>query len=98
VRWLVLFGGIGVWLVHLTGAAALAPLACDDRWALWGIHGLTALTAVIVMGQLVLSYRMRLAGDQNMQFLSDVGVIVNVTNLLLILFEGSYVLFVRACG
>ena len=96
--WWWLFGGIFVWLVHLTATAALAPLTCDTRWVLWVIHALTGVCLGIAGLHAWFSWRLRLAGDEPRSFLADLGVIVNVTNLLLIALEGAFVIFIHPCA
>ncbi|MBA3655371.1 MAG: hypothetical protein H0W70_14405 [Actinobacteria bacterium] len=84
--------------MHLTGTAALAPLTCEHRSALWAMHGLTAATLVVVARHTLLSWRLRLGGGDARLFLARLGVILNVTNLALIALEGSFVLFVHPCA
>ena len=98
MMWWWLFGGIVVWLVHLTATAALAPLTCDSHSVLWVIHAVTVICLLVVAGHTRLSWRLRLAGGEPREFLADLGVIVNVTNLLLIALEGAFVLFIHPCA
>jgi hypothetical protein len=98
MMWWGLFGGIVVWLAHLTATAALAPLTCDTRSVLWVIHGVTAMCLLVTTWHTWFSWRLRFAGGEPRAFLSDLGVIVNVTNLALIALEGAFVLFVHPCA
>ena len=98
MMWWGLFGGIAVWLIHLSATAALASLTCDTRSMLWAIHAVTAACLIVVGGHTWFSWRLRFAGDEPRQFLGDLGVIVNVTNMTLIALEGAFVVFIHPCA
>jgi hypothetical protein len=96
--WWVLFGGIVIWLLHLSVTAALVPLACDHRSVLLAVHTITAACLAVTAGHTYFSWRLRIAGTEVRNFLADLGVIVNVTNMLLIALEGAFVLFIHPCA
>jgi hypothetical protein len=96
---------IAAWAVHLVGSSALARVACTHHLT-WVLHVLTAATALVCVGCGVVAWRLASApGDEEdgtpsgrTRFLGLFGLLVVAINLVLILLEGSYVLFLSSCG
>jgi hypothetical protein len=96
--WFAVFGGIAAWLLHLTAGASLVRLACDHHNALYVIHALTVGTALVTLTAMRLSWKLRTAPDEPRQFLGSLGLLIGATNVVLILLEGSFVLFLHPCA
>lgn len=95
-----LWGGIGLWMVHLTSVTALVGFACDED-ALWTIHLSTVVTAVLTVAVTALALRLRrvddgLAGEAH-GFLGTLAVWMNGFSLALIIGEGLPPLFLPPC-
>jgi hypothetical protein len=90
------------WTVHLTASSALATQLCAHSSLRWALHGITAATALVCIGcGLVGVAAWRRVRDEPgrgaVRFLGLLVAAVAVTNLVLILWEGSYTEFVPAC-
>lgn len=90
------------WTVHLTGEAALVRYVCEHHNVEWTMHALTAGTALVCVVCLAigLSYARRpagAAGNGAFRFLGVLAASVAFVNLLLIVWEGSYVPFLPLC-
>jgi hypothetical protein len=96
--WFAVFGGIAAWLIHLTAGAALIRLSCDHRDVLYVIHAVTAAAVMVTLVAMRLSWRLRTAPDDSRQFLGSLGLLIGGTNVVLILLEGSFVLFLSPCA
>jgi hypothetical protein len=93
---------IGAWIVHLTGEASLVRLACEHRGYEWVMHALTVGTALVCLA--CLAYGVSIArrplealGNGAFRFLGVLAASVAFVNLLLIVWEGSYVPFLPLC-
>ena len=96
--WIAALGGIAAWLVHLAAEASLVQLTCQHHGVIYAMHAITALTAAAAVACIALSWRLRLASDEPHQFVGSFGVAVGLVNLVLILLEGSFVLFIHTCA
>jgi hypothetical protein len=95
------------WSVEGGRSRAGASAACTHG-PTWPLHVATALTAAICLVALgaaliVLRHRADASSgsgslDGQLRFLGLLGVAAAVINLVLIVLEGSYVLFLRSCG
>ena len=95
--WIAIGGGIAAWAVHIVASASLVDLACEKR-AEWPLHALTAVCVVGALAALVVAIRLTRTPSPPWRFVGWVGVISSLANLLLILLEGSYVLFLKPCA
>ena len=112
VVWLAALIGIPAWIAHLTFLAAMVPYTDDHPGWDWTLHAATAVTALVTLAGAALCFDLwRRAGsvepdtdtaDLNpsalSRFIGFFGLATGVTNLVLILAEGSYVFFVRRGG
>jgi len=110
--WLAALIGIPAWIAHLTFLAAMVPYTDDHPEWDWTLHAATAVTALVTLAGAALCFDLwRRAGsvepdtdtaDLNpsalSRFIGFFGLATGVTNLVLILAEGSYVFFVRRGG
>ena len=99
---------IGAWMVHLTAESALTRFTCTRHSTRWVLHLLTLVTGAVALGATLAGWRLAHAGGQEdeeadtreatARFLGMFATIVAASNLLLILAEGSYVVFLRSCA
>ena len=91
--WYPLLGTVGMWIVHLTGSAALTRYTCTAANSTWTLHVLTLVTAVGAAAGALLAWRVfsEHASAQR-DLLGFLGIVVSLTNLLLILAEEGMVL------
>jgi hypothetical protein len=99
--------GIAAWMAHITALASLVELTCE-RPALEGaLHLVTAVTAgVTLVGMWWCWALVRQAEDHDatgsrggrLRFLGLFGLIMGGFSVVLILWEGSYVLFLDPCA
>jgi hypothetical protein len=98
-----MFGGITLWITHLTAESALVPAACDHS-LVWLLNLLTVLTAIgaalaIAAGEVL--RRRYVAGEgvhaERTHLVADLAIIFNVASLALILLEGYPVLVLDPC-
>ncbi len=95
---------IGAWLVHLTSLASLVDLSRQHPGVVLVMHGITIITGLAC----ALVVALGVAGARRAQapeaegsaagrtaFLAWMAIIVGSINLLLILYEGSYVILVE---
>jgi hypothetical protein len=99
--------GIAAWTVHIVALASLVELTCERPATEWVIHLITAVTAgVTLLGmwwclELVRASRdPEAAGTRGGRraFLGLFGLMMGAFSVLLILWEGSYVLFLDPCA
>jgi hypothetical protein len=98
--------GIVAWTVHIVSLASLVDLICRQPSLEWVLHLITGATAgVTLLGlwwclALVRGGASDAAGDRpgRLRFLGLFGLILSGFSLLLILWEGSYVLFLDPCA
>lgn len=106
--WYAAVAGIGWWMVHLSTIAALARLRCSHPDVTWVMHGITVvlalLTAQATWWSLAL-LRENIDADETGRdapareyFLGLFGLLIGAVSVLLIVWEGAYVPFLRACG
>jgi hypothetical protein len=96
--WFAVTGGIGAWLAHITALSALVEPACGKSGAEWAMHGATLVCALLAAAALAVSLALARNDSRPWHFVGQVGVISSVTNLVLIVFEGSYVVFLSPCS
>jgi hypothetical protein len=106
--WFCIVGGIVIWMVHISAIASLAGVSCSHPNVKWVMHALTvglgALTIVAIVGCRALlrdhDAAPELARDEpsRLRFLAVFGLWTGGFSLLLIVWEGAYVPFLRACG
>lgn len=106
--WFAAFGAIVAWMAHLIAEASFTRFTCTESGTEWVLHALTVLTAGVAALATALSWRLvRAGGDEDegaatprgtSRFLGLFGVITGITNLLLIVLEGSYVFFIPPCA
>ncbi|HEX2850104.1 MAG TPA: hypothetical protein VHN98_06110 [Acidimicrobiales bacterium] len=105
--WVAVFAGIALWAVHIVACASLVRFACHDRWAVWAMHGITAVTGLLTVVAIVACWRFTVGSDHRTEdgiaplsqrrFLGVFGLGVNGISLALILLEGIYVVFLSPC-
>lgn len=103
IVWFALTAGILAWMVHLTAFAALVELVNDHGWFWLFYVGNGAAFAMAALA-MWLSWLIARAGAGTpedagtvagrIRFLGLLGLLVNGINLLLIVWEGSYVFFI----
>jgi hypothetical protein len=99
--WFALTAGIAAWVLHLVVFASLVEFVNDNGffWIFY-VGNVAAIALTLVAGWL--SWLLYRAGDDEelgtpagrTRFLGAVGLLVNGINLLLIVFEGSYIFFI----
>lgn len=103
-RWLAVTGGIAAWLVHLSALASLAPAACGRAGVEWVMHGLTIGLGALCAWAAVVCWRLVSSagpGDgpaRRTRYLGRFGLLVAVTNLVLIVAEGAFVVMIDPCS
>jgi hypothetical protein len=105
--WATIVLSIAAWTVHIVGLAALVQYVCEHPGVEWVMHGMTiglALVTLLLMLLCIPGARLP-DGDEeagtataNVRFLSRVAIAVGGANLLLIVVEGVYVVFIDPCA
>ncbi|MDP9019644.1 MAG: hypothetical protein M3N25_02385 [Actinomycetota bacterium] len=99
--------GIVAWMVHITAVASLVELTCERPAVEWALHLATAATAgVTLLGMWWCLDLVRGSRDPDAagtrggrrMFLGLFGLMMGGFSVLLILWEGSYVLFLDPCA
>jgi len=99
---------IGAWMAHLFFASSFVRYSCNTHGAGWYQHLATAICAVLAAHATWVAYGLHRGGLADAEdagtsegannFIGLVGIVVGLTNLLLILAEGSYVSLIHpAC-
>ncbi len=106
--WFSVVGGIVIWMVHISAIASLAGISCahpNVNWVMDAVSvGLGLLTIVAMLGCAALlrdhDDAPDLARDEpsRLRFLAVFGLWTGGFSLLLIVWEGIYVPFLRTCG
>ncbi|HTL87285.1 MAG TPA: hypothetical protein VL856_19035 [Acidimicrobiia bacterium] len=86
---------IAAWIVHLGATSALVHEQCAHSSVEWVMHGLTAITALICLGCALIG--VAAWRRPSLHFLGVLIVAVALTNLLVIVWEGSYTAFLSPC-
>ena len=92
--WFAVMGGIGAWMAHLIAESSLADYSCAHN-ATWVMHAVTAVCLVVALAALLVSLRLTRVPSRPWMFVGWLGVISSLVNVLLIVFEGSYVAVVH---
>lgn len=98
--------GIVAWTVHIVALTSLVDLTCRRPSLEWVLHVITAATAgVTLLGLWWCMALVRGGGSDasgsrrgRLRFVGLFGLIMGGFSLLLILWEGSYVLFLDPCA
>jgi hypothetical protein len=95
---------VGAWLIHLSALASLVEESRHSTTALVAMNLITLVTALICAAVIGLgAWHLHLLGSTSeaegspagrTAFLAWLAVVLGATNLLLILFEGSYVFLI----
>ena len=104
----VFAGSTGAWMAHLIFASGFVRYSCNEGGLDWAQYLFTAFCALVVLHAAWIAYGLHRQGRADGEdagtalgannFIGLVGLIVCMTNLLLILAEGSYVGLVhQAC-
>ena len=107
VAW-VFGGSTAAWMAHLFFASSFVRYSCNAHGTLWYQHLVTALCALVAAHATWVAVGLYREGRGDSEdagtaagannFIGVVGIIVGLTNLLLILAEGSFVgLIHQAC-
>jgi len=102
IVWFAAVLPIAMWAVHLTGSAAIAHEQCTHSSLTWVLHGLTVVTGLVCIACGLVGWSVWRAARGEpahaaYQFLGVLVVAISVTNLLLIVWEGSYTEFLTSC-
>lgn len=99
--------GIAAWTLHIVALASLIELTCERPAVEWALHLLTAVTAgVTLLGMWWCLELVRKSRDSDAAgtrggrraFVGLFGLMMGAFSVLLILWEGSYVLFLDPCA
>ncbi|HVT77621.1 MAG TPA: hypothetical protein VHD87_11380 [Acidimicrobiales bacterium] len=100
--WYPLLGTTGLWMLHLVSEAALTRTTCTGSTRVWVLHLITAVTAAGALAGAGLASVPLRRGElvDYKRFLGQLGVLVSLTNALLILGEGLMVVALGShrCG
>ncbi len=105
--WGAALAGIGLWMVHIVALSSLVEVACGRPWLTWVVHGITLGTGGATALATWWCWELARTGDPDelagsragrQRFVGLFGFLTGATSLLLILWEGSYVLFLDACA
>ncbi len=104
--WAGAVGGIAAWMVHISALASLVELTCERPALEWGLHLVTAVTAGFTVVALWWCWALVRGSEDHdagsrggrLRFLGLFGLIMSGFSLVLILWEGSYVLFLDPCA
>lgn len=98
-----LLAGMGAWALHLVGASALVPAACEHDLG-WTIDALTAVAGLVCVAGIgaAVEVRRRAGLDDDpssdaLRLLSFIAITANVLSLALVLAEGTMPLWIGAC-
>jgi hypothetical protein len=96
----VFAGSTGAWIAHLIFASSFVQYTCNAPGTLWYQHVGTAVAAAICIHAAWVAYGLHREGRADSEdagtsmgannFIGVVGILVALTNLLLILGEGSF--------
>ena len=104
--WSALTLPIVAWIAHLTSLASLVQLSCTHPRVRAILHVLTVLLSLVTIASMVVALRYvrwpngeeASSARASIRFLARVALLVGAINLLLILAEGSYVVFFKSCA
>ncbi|MBW3665242.1 MAG: hypothetical protein KY469_19280 [Actinobacteria bacterium] len=97
--WVSLTAGIVLWGIHITGMAALSPLACEGPGAIV-LHLLSVATLVPTLAAIIPAWsfwRQRERGVGGVAFLGAMGVLLNAVSALAIVAEWVPVFVLHPC-
>jgi hypothetical protein len=101
-------GSTAAWMAHLFFASSYVRYSCNAHGSGWAQHVVTAICALVAAHATWVAYGLHREGQADAEdagtpsgannFIGLVGIIVGLTNLLLILGEGSFVSLIHpAC-
>jgi hypothetical protein len=104
----VFAGSTGAWMAHLIFASSFVRYSCNAGGVDWAQHLFTALMALVCIHAAWVAYGLHREGRADPEdagtsmgannFIGVAGILVCLTNLLLILSEGSFVALIhQAC-
>jgi hypothetical protein len=111
--WTAALIGIPAWIAHLIFEAAMTPYTTAHAGWRWTLHLATAVTALVTIAGMAICFDLLRVANRGAtadleaddasatnisRFLGTFGLLIGVSNLALILMEGSYVIFVRRGG
>jgi hypothetical protein len=98
--WFLALVGIPLWLAHQESVASLASVSCRRPGVVTVMHLLTVVFALATTAAALACARLGWgahAADGSVRFVGRFGAVVNVTNVVLIVVEGLYIVFLRSC-
>ncbi|HEY4378435.1 MAG TPA: hypothetical protein VGM93_14815 [Acidimicrobiales bacterium] len=108
--WLPVVAGIGLWIVHLSSLSALTRHSCIDPGSNWIAHAVTAVTAILTVVAMGFCEALRRRGARSessgapdsdlgpsLVFIGWLGLATGAFSLALILYEGSWAVWVSPC-
>jgi hypothetical protein len=96
--WYAVVAPIVAWLVHLCAEASLVQHTCNSAGTQWPMHAVTGVCIAVTLSAMAVAFRISQTPSPPWRFVGLLGVIVGAANLVLILLEGSYVVFIKACA
>jgi hypothetical protein len=96
--WFAVVAPIVAWIAHLTGEASLVRLTCNSSGGQLPMHLLTAGCLALTLWAMSFALRMARYPEGPWRFIGVLALIIGGANLVLILLEGSYVLFINPCA
>ena len=106
--WYAVLSGIALWMAHVLIVTSLARIRCSEGWVDWILHGSTVVLGIGTLVGMVWSWQLwRQHADavedapdatSRWMFLGLFGFLTQAISLLVIVWEGLYVPFLRSCG
>ena len=96
--WYAVVAPIAAWVVHLCAEASLVQHTCNSSGTPWPMHAVTGVCIAVTLSAMAVAFRISQTPAAPWRFVGLMGVIVGAANLVLILLEGSYVVFIKACA
>jgi hypothetical protein len=113
VVWTAVLIGIPAWIAHLVFEASMVGFTSAHPGWRWTLHLATGGAALVTLAGMAICFDLIRLADRSgpgdverddassstlTRFLGEFGLLLGATNLVLILLEGSYVIFVRRGG
>jgi hypothetical protein len=102
--WLITFGTIGLWIVHVGAEISLAGYSRTHHWVAWVMNGLTFALAALAAFTTFAAWRIvrrhpqdegHVSPDGRTAFLGWMGVFIGTADVVLIVLEGIYLVAIR---